>query len=128
MYGLQQTFQVVVRRLGLPPHPKKGKNNKYLQKASSLGHLFRPIAVEVFGQWGETAEETLKEVSMLAPPVLGVSCQKFRRDWSVQLSLCLQKENAEIVNNKTLSVVGKKINKSRVGVPTARYFGFDCDD
>ena len=65
---------------------------------------------------------------MLAPPVLVVSCQKFRRDWSVQLSLCLQKENAEIVNNKTLSIVGKKINKSRVGVPTARYFGFDCDD
>ena len=63
---------------------------------------------------------------MLAPPVLGVSCQKFRRDWSVQLSLCLQKENAEIVNS--LSIVGKKIDKSRVGVPTARYFGFDCDD
>ena len=77
-------------------------------------HLFRPIAVEVFGRWGETAEETLKEVSMLAPPVLGVPCQKFRRDWSVQLSLRLQKENAEIVNSKTLSIVGKKINKSRV--------------
>ena len=36
-------------------------------------------------------------------PVLGVPCQKFRRDWSVQLSLCLQKENAEIVNSKTLT-------------------------
>ena len=59
---------------------ERENNNKYLQKASSLGHLFRPIAVEVFGRWGETAEETLKEVSMLAPPVLGVSCQKFRRD------------------------------------------------
>ena len=32
------------------------------------------------------------------------------------------------MNNKTLSIVGKKVNKSRVGVPTARDFGFDCDD
>ena len=53
---------------------------------------------------------------------------KFRRDWSVQISLCLQKENAEIVNSKTFSIVGKKINKSTVGVPTDRYCGFDCDD
>ena len=26
--GLQQTFRVVVRRLGLPPHPKKGKKQQ----------------------------------------------------------------------------------------------------
>ena len=30
---------------------ERGEKNKYLQKASSLGHLFRPIAVEVFGRW-----------------------------------------------------------------------------
>ena len=42
--------------------------------------------------------------------------------------IAMFQENAEIVKGKTLSIVGKKINKSRVGVPTARYFGFDCDD
>ena len=46
---------------------EKEKNGKYLSKALSLGHLSRPIAIEVFGRWGEGAEETLKEVSLLAP-------------------------------------------------------------
>ena len=58
--------------------------------------------------YSKASLELSKEVSMLAPPVLGFSSEV----WSVQLSLCLQKENAEIVNNKTLSIVGKKINKS----------------
>ena len=56
---------------------------------------------------------------MLAPPVLGVSCQKFRRDWSVQLSLCLQKENAEIVNNKTLTsaLLGRRLTRVELVFP-----------
>ena len=69
---------------------EKEKNVKYFRKALSLGHLFRPIAIEVFGRWGEGAEETLKEVSLLAPSVLGVPYGQFKRDWAVQLAVCLQ--------------------------------------
>ena len=68
---------------------EKEKNGKYLVKASSLEHLFRPIAMEVFGRWGEGAEETLKEVSLLAPSVLSVPYSQFKRDWSIQLAVCL---------------------------------------
>ena len=32
---------------------EKEKNTKYLTKASNLGHLFRPIAIEVYGRWGK---------------------------------------------------------------------------
>ena len=101
---------------------EKEKNGKYLSKA---GHLFRPIAIEVFGQWGEGAEETLKEVSLLAPSVLGVPYGQFKRDWAIQLAVCLQKENAEMINNKILSIVGRKtIEQKTVNVPTLRFFGF----
>ena len=104
---------------------EKEKNGKYLSKALSLGHLFRPIAIEVFGRWGEGAEETLKEVSLLAPSVLGVPYGQFKRDWAIQLAVCLQKENAEMINNKILSIVGRKTTEHKtVNVPTLRFFGF----
>ena len=64
---------------------------------------------------------------MLAPPVLGVPCQTLEGIGRFNYRY-VYKKNAGIVNSKTLSIVGKKINKNRVGVPAARYFGFDCDD
>ena len=86
---------------------EKEKNTKYLTKASNLGHLFRPIAIEVYRRWGEGAEETLKEPSLLAPSVSNVSSSHFKRDWSIRLAVCLQKENAQMIHNKILSIVGK---------------------
>ena len=104
---------------------EKEKNGKYLSKALSLGHLFRPIAIEVFGRWGEGAEETLKEVSLLAPSVLGVPYGQFKRDWAIQLAVCLQKEKEEMINNKIVSIVGRKmIEQKTVNVPALRFFGF----
>ena len=104
---------------------EKEKNTKYLTKASNLGHLFRPIAIEVYGRWGKGAEETLKEASLLAPSVSNVSSSYFKRDWSIRLAVCLQKENAEMIHNKILSIVGKtSIGQKTVNVPAVRFFRF----
>ena len=45
------------------------------------------------------------------------------RDWSIQLAVCLQKENAEMINNNILSIVGKKtIGQKTVNAPTLQFF------
>ena len=103
---------------------EKEKNRKYLATATSLGHLFRPIAIEVYGRWGGTAEETLKEASQLAPSILGIPYGQFKTEWSIRLATCLQKENAEIINNKLLSIVGKKTGVNQVHQPISRCFSF----
>ena len=74
---------------------------------------------------GEGAEETLKEASLLAPSVLNVSSSHFKRDCSIRLAVCLQKENAQMIHNKILSIVGKmSIGQETVSLPAGRFFGF----
>ena len=63
---------------------------------------------------------------MLAPSVLDVPYGQFKRDWSIQSAVCLQKENSEMINNKILSIVGRKtIEQKPVNVLTLRFFGFN---
>lgn len=50
---------------------QQAKNNRYLQKSTGLGYLFRPIGIEVFGRWATTAEELLKQVTFLVPQSSG---------------------------------------------------------
>ena len=60
----------------------------------------------------------LKEVSLLSPSALSVPYGQYKRDWSIQLAVCLQTENAEMIN-KILSIVGRKtIEQKTVNVPT----------
>ena len=74
---------------------------------------------------GEGAEETLKEASLLAPSLSNVSSSHFKRDWSIRLAVCLQKENAQMIHNKILSIVGKtSIGQETVSLPAGRFFGF----
>ena len=74
---------------------------------------------------GEGAEETLKEALLLAPSVSNVSSSLYKRDWSIRLAVCLQKENAEMIHNKILSIVGKtSIGQETVSLPAGRFFGF----
>ena len=74
---------------------------------------------------GEGAEETLKEASLLPPSVSNVSSSHFKRDWSIRLAVCLQKENAEMIHNKILSIVCKTSSgQETVNIPAGRFFGF----
>ena len=47
-----------------------------------------------------------------------------QNEWSIRLATCLQKENAEIINNKLLSIVGKKTGVNQVHQPISRCFSF----
>ena len=40
---------------------EKQKDKKYRETAESLGHIFRPIAIEAFRRWGPKAEELLTD-------------------------------------------------------------------
>ena len=74
---------------------------------------------------GEGAEETLKEASLLAPSVLNVSLSHFKRDWSIRLAVCLQKENAQMIHNKILSIVSEtSVGQETVSLPAERFFCF----
>ena len=73
---------------------------------------------------GERAEATLKEASLLAPSASNVSSSHFKRNWSIRLAVCLQKENAEMIHNKILSIVGKtSIGRETVNISAGRFPG-----
>ena len=84
---------------------EKEKDEKYLLKANSL--WTPPSAIGVFGRWGKRAEETLKKLSLLAPPVLNMPCDQFKRTWAIQLAVCLQKENSDIIVTRLSALSGK---------------------
>ena len=56
--------------------------------------------------------------------ILGIPYGQFKTEWSIRLATCLQKENAEIINNKLLSIVGKKTGVNQVHQPISRCFSF----
>ena len=86
---------------------EKGKNKKYLQISSDLGYLFKPVAFEVYGRWGEQARELLNDVATLAPPILNLSTSEFKHLWRRKIAVCLQKQSALIIKNKVAAIVGK---------------------
>ena len=61
---------------------------------------------------GEGAEETLKEASLLAPSVSNVSSSHFKRDWSIRLAVCLQKEKCTDDTQQDPQHCGQNINWS----------------
>ena len=60
---------------------------------------------------GENAKDTLREALALAPAVLNMPSTQFYSQWAIQLSTCLQKRNAAIIENKLLSIVNKLRDK-----------------
>ena len=84
------------------------KNNKYLQMSTDLGYLSRAFSLEVFGHLGESARETLKQVSRLAAPLAGYSPEEFLNKWRHRLSVCLQKGNARILSNKVNTIIRRQ--------------------
>ena len=78
---------------------EKEKDGKYLAKSSSLGYLFRPLALEVFGRWGNKAEELLQEFSNRSLSSLGMSSGEFKQYWRQRIAVCLQTYNSIILKN-----------------------------
>ena len=59
----------------------------------------------------ENGEDTLREASALAPAVLNMPSTQFYSQWAIQLSTCLRKWNAAIIEDKLLSIVNKLRDK-----------------
>ena len=103
------------------------KNNQYLQVSSDLDYLFRPFSLEVFGRLGESARETLKQVSRLAAPLAGYSPEELLNEWRHRLSVCLQKGNARILSNKVNTIIGRQQSSrpNTCNTVAVRHFGVD---
>ena len=84
------------------------KRAKYSKQAEDLGHLFRPIAIEVFGRWGQDAESTLSEASRMAHMCSQINSAQFKNLWHRRISTSLQKENVRIIENKVNTIISKK--------------------
>ena len=104
------------------------KQAKYSKQAEDLGHLFRPIAIEVFGRWGQDAESTLSEASRMAHMCLQINSAQFKNLWHRCISTSRQKENVRIIENKVNTIISKKQKEpnaiSRLGF-SSRCFGLD---
>ena len=59
--------------------------------STDLSYLFRAFSLEVFGRLGESATETLKQVSRLAAPLAESSPEEYLNEWRRRLAVCLQK-------------------------------------
>ena len=125
--GLSRTCQAVARRQHLPPLIEKRRRIPS-QKAEIIGHLFRPVAIEVFGRWGQGSERTLFETSLLAPATLNTTPGQFKSQWYCRLATCLQKGNVQIIDKKVLSIMGQKLpepNALAKSTTSMRCFGVD---
>ena len=72
---------------------------------------------------GENAEDSLREASALAPAVLNMPSTQFYSHLAIQLSACLQKENAVIIEDKLLSIVNKlRVKYSIISFPLDQVF------
>eukprot|EP00118_Oscarella_pearsei_P007709 m.38457 g.38457 ORF g.38457 m.38457 type:complete len:166 (+) comp32586_c0_seq2:216-713(+) len=83
---------------------KKSKDRKYLQETLDLGHLFRPMAFEVFGYWGEGTRATVAQASRRASSILKINPSQFASQWKNGIAVSLQKENANIILNKIAAI------------------------
>ena len=105
---------------------EREKDSKYLVKSTNLGYLFRPIALEVYGRWGNTAETTLEELSKKSPQSTGLNPSEFKLHWRRRIAINLQRANSSIIQNKVSAIVGKCIgNPDAAFTMSARYFGGD---
>ena len=87
---LSRTCQAVVKWWLLPHHEQeKSKKAKYAQKTEALRHLFRPVTMKVSGCWGQDAEDTLIEASLVASATLGITSGQFKSQWYCCLATCL---------------------------------------
>ena len=104
------------------------KRTKYSKQAGDLGHLFRPIAMEGFGRWGQDAESTLSEASHMAHMCLQINSAQFKNLWHRRISTSLQKEIVRIIENKVNTIISKKQKEpnaiSRLGF-ISRCFSLD---
>ena len=105
---------------------EKEKDSKYLAKSLDLGYLFRPLALEVYGRWGNKSEETLEEFSKYSLNAFGLPPNEFKLQWRRRIAVCLQKANSSIIKNKVSSIIGKcdGCPNADISIP-ARYFGSD---
>ena len=65
----------------------------------------------------ENVEDLLREALALAPAVLNMPSTQFYSQWAIQLSTCLQKGNAAIIEDKLLSIVNKLRDKYSISFP-----------
>ena len=73
------------------------KRHKSLEKCEQAGILFLPVAVEVFGGWGETALAVIRRIGSLLAEASGRSRSAETRYLRQRLSLRLQRCNAAMV-------------------------------
>ena len=59
---------------------------------------------------GEGAEETLKETLLLAPSVSNVPSSHSKRDWSIRLTVCLQKKKHKDDTQQDHQHCGQNVN------------------
>ena len=83
----------------------KIKNDKYLDIATSLGYLFKPVAVEVFGRWSPVASSLFHQVARRPSEDFLNDRNSFVNYWRKRLSVCLQQGNARIILRKTNNIL-----------------------
>ena len=79
---LCKTFQEAATKPAFAASEQENRKlAKYSKRAEDLGHLFRPIAIEVFGRWCQDAESTISEASRLAHMCLQINSAQFKNLW-----------------------------------------------
>ena len=83
----------------------KLKNTKYLTSTASLGYDFKPLSFEVFGRWSPVVSEFCTTVASRAFDDHPADKAEFLHYWRRRLSVCIQKENADIILKKLSSIL-----------------------
>ena len=86
-------------------HRDKTKDEKYLQVATSLGYLFKPVVVEVFGRWSPTAASLFHQIARRPSVDFLNDRNTFINYWSKRLAVCLQRANSRIILNKVELII-----------------------
>ena len=86
-------------------HRDKTKDEKYLQVATSLGYLFKPVVVEVFGRWSPTAASLFHQIARRPSVDFMNDRNGFINYWSKRLAVCLQRANSRIILNKVELII-----------------------
>jgi len=76
------------------------KNQKYAALAQKQGYLFQPVVSEVFGRWSPVARGIFSFIARRPSADFEQNKAAFINYWRRRLSICLQKENANIILRK----------------------------
>ena len=80
----------------------------------------------MFGCWGAESANTLKEAASLAPAAMDVSYGDFANYWLCRLAVCLQKGNADMIQNKIAAIIGQTpIDPNSINNIETRHYSID---